>query len=141
MIRERADADKSNMGLTSSKSGTVRKADVTIAKNYLQEPEISELNRIVVMWLDFAEDQALRRKEVFLKDWADKLDAFLKFNDRAVLPNAGEVSKEEADSHAAAEYERFAARRRELLEAEGAEQRIGRLEQAAKKLPAPKNKT
>ncbi|OYY94020.1 MAG: hydroxyacid dehydrogenase [Hydrogenophilales bacterium 28-61-23] len=137
LIRERADAGKPNMGLTSSKSGSVRKADVTVAKNYLQEPEITELNRIVVMWLDFAEDQALRRKEVFLKDWAEKLDAFLKFNDRAVLPNAGEVSKEEADSRAASEYERFATQRRALLEAEGEDQQIKILEQAAKKLRKP----
>jgi hypothetical protein len=134
LIRGRADADKPNMGLTSSKSGVVRKMDVTVAKNYLLELEISELNRIVVMWLDYAEDQAMRRKEVFLKDWEEKLDAFLKFNDRAVLPDAGKVSKAEADSHAEAEYERFAAERRALLEAEGDAQRIKYLEMAAKKL-------
>lgn len=135
LIRERADADRPNMGVTSSKTGTVRKADVTVAKNYLLEPEISELNRIVVMWLDFAEDQARRRKEIFLKDWEEKLDAFLKFNDRAVLPNAGGVTKEEATTHAEAEYARFAAQRRALLEAEGAEQQVRMLEQAAKALP------
>jgi len=134
LIHERADADQSNMGLTATKSGAVRKVDVTVAKNYLLEPEITELNRVVVMWLDFAEDQALRRKEIFLKDWEERLDAFLKFNDRAVLPNAGCVSKDEADAHAAAEYARFAARRRALLEAEGAEQQVRMLEQAAKAL-------
>lgn len=140
LIRERADAGKPNMGLTSSKSGVVRKADVTVAKNYLMEPEISELNRIVVMWLDFAEDQARRRKEIFLKDWAEKLDAFLKFNDRQVLPDIGGVSKREADAHAEAEYERFAARRRALLEAEGEAQRIGALEQMARTLPKDKKR-
>lgn len=134
LIRERADAGKPNMGLTSSKSGSVRKADVTVAKNYLLEPEISELNRIVVMWLDFAEDQALRRKEIFLKNWEEKLNAFLTFNDRAVLPNAGGVSKVEADAHAEAEYEHFAAQRRALLEAEGAEHQAKLLEATAKKL-------
>lgn len=134
LIRGRADAGKPNMGLTTSKSGVVRKMDVTVAKNYLLELEISELNRIVVMWLDFAEDQAMRRKEIFLKDWEEKLDAFLKFNDRAVLPDAGKVSKAEADSHAEAEYERFAAEHRALLEAEGDAQRIQDLEMAAKKL-------
>ena len=134
LIRGRADAGKPNMGLTSSKSGVVRKMDVTVAKNYLLELEISELNRIVVMWLDFAEDQAMRRKEIFLKDWEEKLDAFLKFNDRAVLPDAGKVSKAEADSHAEAEYERFAAERRARLEAEGDTLRIQDLEMAAKKL-------
>ncbi|MBK6744668.1 MAG: virulence RhuM family protein [Hydrogenophilales bacterium] len=138
LIRERADAGKPNMGLTSSKSGVVRKADVTVAKNYLLEPEIGELNRIVVMWLDFAEDQARRRKEVFLKDWGEKLDAFLKFNDRQVLPDIGSVSKLEADAHAETEYARFAARRRALLEAEGEAQRVGALEQMASKLPKHK---
>lgn len=93
LIAERADSRRPNMGLTTWKSGSVQKADVTVAKNYLHEPEISELNRIVTMWLDFAEDQARRRKEVFLKDWAEKLDAFLKFNDRDVLEGAGRVSK------------------------------------------------
>jgi len=138
LIRERADAGRPNMGLTSTKSGTVRKADVTVAKNYLLEPEITELNRVVVMWLDFAEDQALRRKEIFLKDWEEKLDTFLKFNDRAVLPNAGGVTKAEADSHAEAEYSRLAAQRRALLEAEGAEEQVRMLEQAAKALPKSK---
>ncbi|MCV5540259.1 virulence RhuM family protein, partial [Escherichia coli] len=81
------------MGLTSYKGDEVRKTDVTIAKNYLREDEIKELNRIVNMWLDFAEDQALRRKQVFLQDWADKLDQFLSFNDRDVLSGAGKISK------------------------------------------------
>jgi hypothetical protein len=68
------------MGLTSWKGGAVRKGDVFIAKNYLREQEITELNRIVVMFLDFAEDQARRRKQVFLKDWKNRLDEFLRFN-------------------------------------------------------------
>lgn len=138
LIRGRANAGKPNMGLTSSKSGVVRKADVTVAKNYLLEPEIGALNRIVVMWLDFAEDQARRRKEIFLRDWEEKLDAFLKFNDRQVLPDIGSVSKREANAHAEAEYERFAARRRALLEAEGEAQRVGALEQMASALPKHK---
>ena len=70
------DASKPDMGLTSFKGDEVRKTDVIIAKNYLREGEIKELNRIVTMWLDFAEDQALRRKEVFLQNWAEKLDQF-----------------------------------------------------------------
>ena len=74
------------MGLTAWKGDVVQKVDVTVAKNYLNQNEISELNRIVTMWLDFAEDQARRRKLVFLKDWDLKLDEFLRFNDRAVLP-------------------------------------------------------
>lgn len=138
LIAERADGNRPNMGLTTWKSGIVKKADVTVAKNYLYEPEIGELNRIVTMWLDFAEDQARRRKEVFLKDWSEKLDAFLKFNDRNVLDGAGRVSKKQADAHAAGEYEQFAAQRRALLEAEGAESNVRALEDAAKSLPKPK---
>ena len=73
---------------------SVRKGDVTVAKNYLREDEIDELNRIVVMFLDFAEDQARRRKQIFLHDWRTRLDEFLQFNDRNVLPDAGRVSRE-----------------------------------------------
>ena len=140
LIAERADSSRPNMGLTTWKSGSVQKADVTIAKNYLHEPEIRELNRIVTMWLDFAEDQARRRKEVFLKDWAEKLDAFLKFNDRDVLDGAGRVSRKQADAHAVGEYEQFAAQRRTLLEAEGAEFNVKALEDAAHVLSKPKRK-
>jgi hypothetical protein len=119
IIRKRADHSQSNMGLTSTRKGQVQKADVGVAKNYLIEAEITELNRIVTMWLDFAEDQATRRKEVFLKDWVEKLDAFLSFNDRQVLAGAGKVSHKQAVTHAQNEYEKFAAQRRAALEAEG----------------------
>ena len=140
LIAERADSHRPNMGLTTWKAGSVQKADVTVAKNYLHEPEISELNRIVTMWLDFAEDQARRRKEVFLNDWAEKLDAFLKFNERDVLEGAGRVSKKQADAHAEGEYEQFAAQRRAFLEAEGAESNVRALEDAANALPKPKRR-
>jgi hypothetical protein len=133
LIAERADHTQPNMGLTTWKGDAVRKADVTVAKNYLSEQEISELNRIVVMWLDFAEDQARRRRQVFLRDWEARLDAFLRFNDREVLENAGSVSKIEADEHAAREYQEFATQRRMLLEAEGRRTNITALEGAAKR--------
>lgn len=132
LIFERADSTQPNMGLTAWKSGSIQKADVRVAKNYLLENEIGELNRIVVMWLDFAEDQARRRKEIFLKDWAEKLDAFLAFNERGVLPDAGCVSKEQADMHAEGEYERFAERRRSHLEEEGEAFHLRALEAAAR---------
>lgn len=135
LIAGRADHTKSNMGLTAWKGDAVRKADVTVAKNYLNEDEIRELNRIVTMWLDFAEDQARRRKQVFLKDWKAKLDEFLRFNERAVLADKGRVSKEVADAHAGAEYEEFAVRRRVMLEAEAERDAQRALEQAARKLP------
>lgn len=126
------------MGLTTWKGDAVRKPDVTVAKNYLSEEEIRELNRIVTMWLDYAEDQALRRKQVFLKDWETKLEEFLAFNERAVLSNAGSISKNDADDRAEAEYEKFAARRRALLEAEGERTNLKALEDTAKTRPAKK---
>lgn len=135
LIAERADHGRPNMGLSTWKGDAVRKADVTVAKNYLREDEIAELNRIVVMWLDYAEDQARRRRQVFLSDWEKRLDAFLRFNERDVLGHAGTVSKAAADAHAQDEYARFAARRRELLEAEGERDNLSALEAAARRLP------
>ena len=135
LIAGRADGSQPNMGLTSWKGDAVRKGDVTIAKNYLNQEEIGELNRIVTMWLDFAEDQARRRKQIFLRAWQTKLDEFLQFNERAVLPDKGRVSKAEADARAEAEYERFAARRRALLEAEGERAQQKALEETASALP------
>jgi len=133
LIASRADADKPNMGLTVWKGEIVRKGDVTVAKNYLDETEIDGLNRIVVMWLDYAEDQARRRRQVFLQDWQQKLDEFLRFNERDVLPDAGRVSKKSADERAAQEYEKFAEGRREKLESNGAEDTIRQLEAISKK--------
>ena len=134
LIASRSDHTQPNMGLTTWKTGMVRKADVTIAKNYLAETEITELNRIVTMWLDFAEDQARRRKQVFLKEWSTRLDEFLRFNDRQVLPGKGNISKEEADAKAETEYAAFEARRRQLLEAEGQRQIEGLIEEESKKI-------
>ncbi|EPI4776935.1 TPA: virulence RhuM family protein [Vibrio vulnificus] len=133
LIASRVDASKPDMGLTSYKGDEVRKTDVTIAKNYLREDEIKELNRIVNMWLDFAEDQALRRKQVFLQDWADKLDQFLSFNDRDVLSGAGKISKKDADDKAKLEFDRFAQQRRRLKESEGALANISALKAILKK--------
>lgn len=134
LIRDRADSSQPNMGLTSWKEGEVRKTDVAIAKNYLKENEIEELNRIVVMWLDFAEDQARHRKQVFMKDWETKLDEFLKFNQRNVLSTAGTVSKKDADEYARTEYGRFEERRRKHKEAIGQEETIKQLEEVAKSM-------
>jgi hypothetical protein len=126
---------KPNMGLITWKGQTVRKADVTVAKYHLNEVEIGELNRIVNMWLDYAEDQARRRRQVFLNDWEAKLNEFLRFNERAVLEDKGRVTKADADARAHAEYEEFASRRRALLEAEAEQMQQKALEDAAKKLP------
>jgi len=138
LIIKRADHAKPNMGLTTWKGGVVRKGDITTSKNYLNEVEVDELNRIVVMWLDYAEDQARRRRSVFLKDWDIRLDDFLRFNERNVLPDIGKVSRKAADSHAEEQYELFAARRRETLEAVGEEESFKELEEVSKRLPQKK---
>jgi hypothetical protein len=140
LIQSRADHLLPNMGLTTWKGSEVRKTDVTVAKNFLKEDEIEELNRIVTMWLDFAEDQAKRRKQVFMKDWEQKLDDFLRFNERRVLPHGGKVSKQTAEGHAKAEYEKFEVRRREYKETLSEVETIKQLEQAAKMLGSGRTK-
>ncbi|ASB02239.1 TPA: RhuM family protein [Proteus mirabilis] len=133
LIASRADASQPDMGLTSYKFDEVRKTDVTIAKNYLRENELKELNRIVNMWLDFAEDQALRRKQVFLQDWDTKLDQFLSFNDRDVLQGAGGISKKAADEKAKEIFDTYAQKRRRLKETEGERANIAALKDLLKK--------
>ncbi len=88
------------------------------------------------MWLDYAEDQAKRRKQVFLKDWEKKLNEFLAFNERRVLPNAGSISKEDADARAESEYKQFEVIRRAYIEAEAEREIIAELEESAKQLPS-----
>lgn len=107
IIDSRADATKDNMGLTSWKGAVVRKGDVDIAKNYLSKDEVEALNRIVVMYLDYAEDMAKQRVPMHMADWENKLNEFLKFYERNVLDNAGTVSAEKAKQKAYAEYEKF----------------------------------
>ena len=114
LIAERADASRINMGLTAWKGQVVRKGDVTIAKNYLKQDEIGKLNRLVTMYLDFAEDQATRGIPLYMRDWRSKLDAFLRFNQRDVLDHFGTVEKEVADQLALDEYERFNTHRLKL---------------------------
>ena len=110
IIAARADADQPHMGLTTWKKapdGKVLKSDVAVAKNYLAEDEIKALERIVSMYLDYAEDQAARNIPMRMADWVEKLDGFLRFNERQVLTNAGEVSAAVAKQLAEGEYERF----------------------------------
>ena len=133
LIAQRADATKPNMGITCIDEEQIKSTDVTVAKNYLSEEEIDELNRIVVMWLDYAEDQAKRKKQIFLKDWEKKLDEFLSFNDRDVLDNFGSISKKDADKKAKEEYRKFSVKRRKKREAIGAFENIKALENIAKK--------
>ena len=112
LIANRSDSKKTNMGLTSWQGSRVRKGDVVVAKNYLKKKEISELNRIVTMYLDYAEDQANKRQTITMKQWEDKLDAFLKFNERELLPHAGTVTAEVAKKLAEDRYNKFSTNRR-----------------------------
>lgn len=124
IIAQRANASQPDMGLTSFKYDQVLKTDTTIAKNYLREEEIDQLNRIISMWLDYAEDQTKRRQQIFLKSWEDKLEQFLNFNEFDVLQGSGKTSKKEADEKACQQYEKFAEQRRKLKEAEGEKSNI-----------------
>lgn len=122
LVVERAKADQPNMGLTAWKGSRVRKGDTMIAKNYLAEPEIKELNRVVTMFLDVAEDRAERRKTMAMSDWENELDRFLVFNERPVLTGAGRVSHDRMEQIAGERFAAFEAVRRSAdLEASEAE--------------------
>jgi hypothetical protein len=113
LIAERADADSPSMGLTTWKNapkGKILKSDISVAKNYLIEHEIKELERIVSMYLDYAENQAARQIPMKMADWITKLDAFLQFNEYDVLSNAGKVSAEVARRLAEEQYDKFRVR-------------------------------
>jgi len=110
IIYHRADHTKENMGLTSWKNapkGRIRKSDVSVAKNYLNQEELEGLNRIVSMYLDYAEDQAKRRKVMYMNDWVKKLNAFLQFNEREILQDYGKVTHEIAKAFAESEFEKY----------------------------------
>src|SRR5690606_220762 len=117
------------------KGDVLRRGDVTIAKNYLNETEIEELNRIVSMFLDFAEDQARRRKQVFMRDWREKLDQFLTFNERALLSHLGKVSRELADKKALEEYDEFHRTCLAEMDAKAERETLDALGDLAKVLP------
>jgi len=121
IVKSRADAGKPNMGLKIWKTaprGAIRKSDVVIAKNYLVEEELSALNRIVSMYLDYAEVQAQKRTPMHMSDWTQKLDGFLQFNEQNILTNAGKISRELAQQHAEDEFEKYEENRRRIEAAE-----------------------
>lgn len=98
--------------------GKVIKSDVLVAKNYLKEDELKALNRIVTMYLDYAENQAERQIPMTMQDWIKKLDAFLSFNDYEILNNAGKVSAKVAKELAELEYEKFRVRQDQVFESD-----------------------
>lgn len=136
IIYKRADASMPNMGLTTWRNapkGKILKTDVTIAKNYLGAEEIDELNRIVTMYLDYAENQAKRNIAMSMGDWVQKLDAFLQFNEYDILKNAGSISHEVAKNLAEDQYEKFRIEQDRLYESD--------FDKLAKKLPSTDKKT
>ncbi|MEZ0325147.1 MAG: virulence RhuM family protein [Fimbriimonas sp.] len=135
IIKLRVDHNKQNMGLTTWSGDTVRKKDISIAKNYLTHEEITTLNLLVAQYLDFADLQARSRREMRMSNWVTKLDDILSLNDRPVLQGAGSVSKIEAQALAETEYEAFSERRRG--EREAAADPIEDLRSAAKALDRP----
>jgi len=144
IIRSRADARKPHMGLTTWKNapaGPVRQTDVVTAKNYLNEKELSELNRVVSMYLDYAEDQAKRHKPMHMTEWVARLDAFLQFNERNILKHAGTISHELAQAHALEQFSQYDAKRLAEEAAEPSSDFDKLVEQTRRtqaKLPPPK---
>jgi hypothetical protein len=121
IIAERADSKKPSMGLTTWKNspkGKILKSDVSVAKNYLIEREVKELERIVSMYLDYAENQAARQIPMKMADWVAKLDAFLQFNEYEVLANAGKASAEVARRLAEEQYDEFRVRQDRAFESD-----------------------
>jgi hypothetical protein len=118
IIAARAKAEKPNMGLTTWSGAKVRKGDVTIAKNYLNQDEITALNLLVEQYLAFAEAQAQQRKAMYMKDWIKRLNDILTINEREVLEHAGRIRKELADEMAGKEYEKFKAQQQALEKGE-----------------------
>ena len=121
LIAARADSSKENMGLTTWKNapkGRIRKTDVGVAKNYLNEKELDGLNRIVSMYLDYAENQAQKGMVMFMKNWVIKLDAFLQFNEEAVLKHQGKVTHEVALALAEGEFEKYRIIQDKLIESD-----------------------
>lgn len=121
LITARVDSTKENMGLTTWKNapkGAIRKTDVSIAKNYLNEKELEGLNRIITMYLDFAESQALKGVVMNMKDWIVKLDSFLQFNEIEILTHQGKVKHEVALALAESEFEKYRIAQDKLLESD-----------------------
>lgn len=140
IIKERADAAKPHMGLTTWRNapkGPIRKTDVVVAKNYLTEEELSALNRIVTMYLDYAELQAKNRRPMHMAEWVAKLDGFLEFNEQNILTHAGTISHDDAHSYAEGEFQKFETARRRL-EPDQPTSDFDKAVEEVRKLEAPK---
>ena len=135
LIQARADAEKSNMGLTTWKDapgGKIQKFDVVVAKNYLTEHEMAQLTRLVSAYLDVAEDMALRKIPMTMQDWETRLNRFLAATDREILQDAGKVMAEIAHAHAESEFEKYRIVQDRLFESDF-DRLVKQLEQDGKK--------
>lgn len=118
IIAERSDSKKLNMGITCIPMKKIKRKDVFVAKNYLTEPELKELNLIVEQYLAYAELQALSKTSMTMKDWIQRLDDFLRFNEKEILTHKGKISKKLADEKAGSEYEKFRVKKAVHLESD-----------------------
>ena len=134
LIENRSNFDVPNMGLTSWRGSIVRKQDVAIAKNYLKEDEIKDLNEIVTMYLDYAERQARKRQTVTMQQWTDKLDGFLEFNEQEILTHAGKVKAEVAKKISEDRYEEFNYKRKKAEALAADEDDLKQLEEIVRKI-------
>lgn len=135
IVHNRVDASQPNLGLTNWRGAAIRKRDVSIAKNYLTEPEMAALNNLIEQYLVFAEGQAIRRVPMHMVEWITKLDAFLTLNERDILTHAGRISHDVAQSKAELEYDRY-----KVLTADRPRTVDSDFEQAAKALPKARPK-
>ena len=133
IIAERADSSKENMGLTTWRGDKIRKSDVSIAKNYLKEEELTPLNNLVEQYLIFAQGQAMRRIPMYMKDWIEKLNGFLTLNDREILNNAGSISHELAKENAEREYKKFKETQQKMIAESDFDKVIKKIETKKKK--------
>ncbi|ELV8697188.1 virulence RhuM family protein [Vibrio parahaemolyticus] len=138
IVVERADPQLPNMGLTSFKGERVRKADVVIAKNYLQQDELNKLNRLVTMFLDFAEFRAQDKQHTYLVDWQEFMTKFLTFNDQSVLTNAGSISHKAMEQQVHQRYGEFDSARKKQEAISTDEEELKALETLEKKLSSTK---
>jgi hypothetical protein len=138
IVVKRADASQPNMALTAWKAGRVRKSDVIVAKNYLDADEINHLNRIVTLFLDFAELRAARRKDLRMADWRNYVDTFIEFNESPLLKGNGRMSHDKMVKIAHDRYEQFDEQRRGVEALEADAQDIQELEQAERQLSKKK---
>ena len=142
IIVERADGTKPGMGLTTWKGSAVTRSETEVAKNYLTQAELEALNLIVSAYLDFAELQALNRRPMAMAQWIAKLDDFLSLSEREILSHAGRISREQADRHVAAEWERYRQLHQNRPQVdrdfEDAIKSTARLDQDRKRLPPKK---